>query len=78
VPDAAVSTDQSRKLVMTVAADGTVVPKPVEVGPLSGGLRIINAGLAPTDQVIINGLMRARPGTKVKPQPGSIAPPAES
>ena len=78
LPDAAVSTDQSRKLVMTVAADGTVVPKPVEVGPLSGGLRIINAGLAPTDRVIINGLMRARPGTKVTPQPGSIAPPAQS
>ena len=33
------STDQSRKLVMTVAADGTVVPKPVEIGPLNGGLR---------------------------------------
>jgi multidrug efflux system membrane fusion protein len=74
VPDAAVSTDQSRKLVMIVAADGTVVPKPVEVGPLSGGLRIINAGLSPTDHVIINGLMRARPGSKVTPQPGSIAP----
>jgi RND family efflux transporter MFP subunit len=74
VPDSAVSTDQSRKLVMTVAADGTVVPKPVEVGALSDGLRIISAGLAPTDRVIINGLMRARPGSKVTPQPGSIAP----
>jgi RND family efflux transporter MFP subunit len=74
VPDEAVSTDQSRKLVMTVAADGTVVPKPVEVGALSDGLRIISAGLAPTDRVIINGLMRARPGSKVTPQPGSIAP----
>ena len=78
VPDSAVSTDQSRKLVMTVAPDGSVVPKPVEVGPLSGGLRIIKAGLSPTDQVIINGLMRARPGTKVTPQPGSIAGAAES
>jgi multidrug efflux pump subunit AcrA (membrane-fusion protein) len=78
LPDAAVSTDQSRKLVMTVAADGTVVPKPVEVGPLSGGLRIINGGLAATDRVIINGLMRARPGTKVTPQPGNIAPPAQT
>jgi multidrug efflux system membrane fusion protein len=72
VPDAAVSTDQSRKLVMTVAPDGTVVPKPVEVGPLSGDLRIIRSGLAPTDRVIINGLMRARPGGKVTPEPGAI------
>ncbi len=72
VPDSAVSTDQSRKLVMTVADDGTVVPKPVEVGSLSDGLRVINGGLAPTDRVIINGLMRARPGSRVTPQPGSI------
>ncbi|WP_428491408.1 efflux RND transporter periplasmic adaptor subunit [Rhodopila sp.] len=78
VPDSAVSTDQSRKLLMTVAADGSVVAKPVELGPLSGGLRIINGGLAPTDRVIINGLMRARPGTKVTPQPGRIAAPAQS
>ncbi len=76
VPDSAVSTDQSRKLVMTVAADGTVVPKPVEIGPLSGGLRVISSGLSPADRVIINGLMRARPGTKVTPQPGTIAPEA--
>ena len=78
VPDSAVSTDQSRKLLMTVAADGSVVAKPVELGPLSGGLRIVKSGLAATDRVIINGLMRARPGTKVTPQPGSISPPAQS
>jgi RND family efflux transporter MFP subunit len=78
LPDSAISTDQSRKLVMTVAADGTVVPKPVEVGPLNDGLRIISAGLAPSDQVIINGLMRARPGTKVTPKPATIAPSPQS
>jgi multidrug efflux pump subunit AcrA (membrane-fusion protein) len=76
LPDEAVTTDQSRKLVMTVAADGTVVPKPVEVGPISGGLRVIRSGLAPDDRVIINGLMRARPGSKVTPQPGQIAAPS--
>jgi multidrug efflux system membrane fusion protein len=72
LPDAAVSTDQSRKLVMTVAADGTVVPKPVETGPLNGDLRVISFGLSATDRVIINGLMRARPGSKVTPQAGNI------
>ena len=61
----AVVTDQSRKLVMTVSADGTVVPKPVEVGPINGGLREISSGLAPTDRVIINGLQRVRPGALV-------------
>jgi RND family efflux transporter MFP subunit len=72
VPDAAIATDQSRKLVMTVAADGTVVPKLVQIGPLADGLRVIAGGLAPGDRVIINGLMRARPGSKVTPQPGHI------
>ena len=75
VPDSAVMTDQSRKLVMTVAPDGSVVPKPVEVGSLSrDGLRVITSGLLPTDQVIINGLVRSRPGSKVTPQPGSVLP----
>jgi RND family efflux transporter MFP subunit len=78
VPDSALVADQSNKLVMTVAADGTVVPKQVETGPLSDGLRIITGGLAPTDRVIINGLMRARPGTKVTPQAGTIAVAASS
>jgi len=73
VPDAALTTDQSRKLVMTVGADGTIVPKVVEIGALSDGLRVIKSGLAADDQVVINGLMRARPGAKVTPQPGTIA-----
>jgi RND family efflux transporter MFP subunit len=74
VPDAALVTDQSRELVMTVAADGTVVPRPVRVGPHYQGLRIIRSGIGPDDRVIINGLIRARPGAKVTPQPGSITP----
>jgi RND family efflux transporter MFP subunit len=74
VPDAAIVTDQSRKLVMTVAPDGTVVPKTVEIGALDQGLRVITSGLAADDKVVINGLMRAQPGAKVSAQPGSIAP----
>jgi membrane fusion protein, multidrug efflux system len=72
IPDAAVIPDQSQDLVMTVAPDGTVVPKIVETGDLSGGLRVIRAGLAPTDRVIIDGLMHAMPGTKVTAQAGTI------
>ena len=72
MPDEAIATDQSRKLVMTVADDGTVVPKVIEIGALSGSLRVITSGLTPNDRVIINGLMRARPGSKVTPQPGAI------
>jgi len=72
VPDAAIVTDQSRKLLMTVAADGTVVPKPITPGPMIDGLRVVRDGITPDDKVIINGLLRARPGAKVTPQDGKI------
>jgi RND family efflux transporter MFP subunit len=79
VPDAAVVTDQSVKMLFTVAPDGTVVPKPVELGPVTDDdLRVIRSGITPDDQVIISGLLRARPGQKITPQPGKIeasAPP---
>jgi RND family efflux transporter MFP subunit len=74
VPAAAVIPDQSRQIVMTVAADGTVVPKVVETGDLHHGLRVIRSGLTANDQVVIDGLARARPGIKVTPVPGAIAP----
>ncbi|OAN48943.1 efflux RND transporter periplasmic adaptor subunit [Magnetospirillum moscoviense] len=72
LPDAAVVTDQNRKIVMTVTPDGTVAPRPVEIGGLIDGLRIVRSGIGPDDQVVINGLLRARPGSKVTAQPGTI------
>jgi RND family efflux transporter MFP subunit len=74
VPAAAVLPDQSADIVMTVAADGTVVPKPVRTGDVYEGLRVIQSGLTPADRVIVDGLMRARPGGKVTPVDGSITP----
>ncbi|MDR3440916.1 efflux RND transporter periplasmic adaptor subunit [Telmatospirillum sp.] len=68
VPEAAVLTDQSRKMVLTVTDDGTVTPKTIVVGPVQDGLQVVRSGLAVTDKVIVNGLMRARPGAKVTPQ----------
>jgi RND family efflux transporter MFP subunit len=76
VPDTAVVTDQTRKLLLVVDAKNTVVAKPVELGPLIGGLRIVRGGLAPGDKVIIQGTQSAIPGGKVEPKPGKIAPPA--
>ena len=72
VPDTAVLPDQSQHTVMTVAPDGVVVPKAVEIGDLRGGLRVIWSGLAPNDQVIIDGIPHAIPGAKVAPQDGTI------
>lgn len=80
IPDSSVMTDQNRKIVLTVTPDGTVAPRPVALGPVVDGLRAVRSGLTGDEQIIINGLMRARPGTKVTPQPGKIevpgAPPA--
>ena len=72
VPDTAVLPDQSQHIVMTVAPDGTVVPKRVEIGDLHRGLRVIRSGLTPNDQVIIDGIPHAVPGAKVAPQDGTI------
>jgi multidrug efflux system membrane fusion protein len=59
---------------MTVAADGTIVPKVVDIGDLYRGLRVIRSGLAPDDKVVIDGLVRVRPGIKVTPVAGTITP----
>jgi membrane fusion protein, multidrug efflux system len=74
LPAAAIVPDQSQEMVMTVAADGTVVPKPVETGGLFHGLRIIRGGLRPSDKVVIDGVVRARPMARVKPVAGAITP----
>jgi len=72
VPDAAVTLDQSQQMVMTVAPDGTVTPKIVEIGDIRGGLRVVRSGLKPDDSVIIGGLIHAAPGAKVAAEEGSI------
>ena len=78
VPDAAVSTDQARRIVYVVAADGSVAPKPVVLGPLVDGLRVVRSGLAATDRVIINGVQRIQqPGMKVQANNGRIQPVAQ-
>lgn len=72
IPDEAVVTQQSSKLVMVVGEDGTVEAREIRPGPREFGLRVVRRGLEPDERIIINGLMRARPGAKVTPQPGTI------
>lgn len=73
VPDEAIQTDQARKLVLVVGRDGSVAQKPVELGPIVDGLRVVRSGLTPADQIIISGIQLAMPGTKVKVRPGFVA-----
>lgn len=74
VPDEAVQADQARKVVLTIGRDNMVVAKPVQIGPLVNGLRVIQSGLLPDDRVIISNYQAAISGTKVDPKPGRIAP----
>jgi RND family efflux transporter MFP subunit len=72
VPDSAIISDQANKIVFTVADDGTVGVKKVELGPIVDGLRVIRSGLAPNDRIVIEGLPRAHPGQKVTAQDGKL------
>lgn len=74
IPDTAVATDQSRKIVMVVKPDDTVEARPVTLGPLDDGLRVIREGLKQDDRIIIDGLQRARVGAKVAPKMGEVKP----
>jgi RND family efflux transporter MFP subunit len=73
IPEAAVGSEQVRKLVMVVDGDNVVKPKYVKLGPTVDGLRVVRDGLASTDRVIIEGLMQARPGMTVTPKAGTFA-----
>jgi RND family efflux transporter MFP subunit len=65
VQDQAIGTDQDRKFVLVLKSDNTVEYRPVVTGRVVDGLRTVESGLKPGERVVINGLMRVRPGMKV-------------
>ena len=67
LPDEAIGTDQASKFVWVVADDNAVTRRPVRLGPLHNGLRIVREGLKGEDWVVVKGMQRARPGQKVNP-----------
>ena len=72
VPDEAVTTDQSRKLVYVVGRDNKVTQRVVQTGPEVVGLRAIRSGLAPTDLVVLSGLGVLQPGAQISPKRTTI------
>jgi RND family efflux transporter MFP subunit len=72
VPDVAVGQSSQGRYVIVVGADKIATIRPVELGPKLGTFRIVKKGLKPDDQVLINGQMRARPGSEVIPQPTKL------
>jgi RND family efflux transporter MFP subunit len=76
VPDVAIGTEQTRKYVLVVDGENIARQKYVTLGQAVDGLRVIKDGLAGDDRVIVNGLMRVRPGVKVAPQEEGAPAPA--
>jgi RND family efflux transporter MFP subunit len=74
IPDSAVVSDQARKMVFVVNKDNVVEGRPVTLGPLYEGLRVVREGLKAEDRVVLDGLANpmVRPTAKVNPQPGKI------
>lgn len=67
VPDRAITTDQTRKVVLVVGANNIVQPRPVKPGALIDGMRVVD-GVKAGELVIVDGLQRAMPGAPVTPQ----------
>jgi membrane fusion protein, multidrug efflux system len=67
-PDRAIGTDQDKKFVLVVGADNVAQFRPVKLGALQDGMRVIVDGLKPGEMVIVDGLQRVRPGMPVAAQ----------
>ena len=68
VPDEAIGSDQNQRVVYVVDTAGNITPKSVRLGPKLYGYRVIRDGMTGDETIIVNGLMRVRPGVKVAPQ----------
>ena len=72
IPDRALGSDQSQKFVYVVGGDRKIEVHPVKIGPIIEGLRVVKEGLKEGEQVVVEGLMRVRPGIVVEPKPGEV------
>lgn len=78
IPDAAIVSDQNRRLVMSVDDEGNVTPLTVRPGPRIDGYRVIREGLDGSEVIVIDGLLRARPGSVVTPELVVLPPIAQN
>ena len=74
IPDEALGTDQDRRIVYVVGSDNKVSTKVVRPGPRIDGYRVIREGLDGSETIVVNGLMRVRPGIEVQPKMTELPP----
>ncbi len=72
IPDSAISTDQTSRIVLTIDAEGKVLPKPIKLGPIVDGLRVVREGITADDRIILTGMQMAFPGSQPKVVDGEI------
>ncbi len=69
VPDAAVGTDQNRRIVFVLGEDNKLAPRVIRPGPRIDGYRVVRTGLKGDETIVVKGLARVRPGMTIDPQP---------
>ena len=67
INDSSVGTDQTVRYVLVVGADNKVQYRPVKLGPIIDGLRVVTDGLTAGETIVVSGLQRVRPGSPVTP-----------
>ena len=68
VSERAIGSDQGGRYLLAVNNENVVEKRPIRMGQLVDGLRVIDEGLRPDESIVVNGLQRARPGAKVDPE----------
>ena len=77
INDSAVGTDQSAKYVLVVGADNRAEYRPIKLGPVVDGLRVVREGLSASDTIVVNGLQRVRAGALVSPERVAMGEPTQ-
>ncbi len=77
LPDEAIASDQNRRIVYVVGEENVVTPREVRPGPRIDGYRVIREGLTGEETIVVNGLIRVRPGVTISPQAVELPPVAQ-
>jgi multidrug efflux system membrane fusion protein len=72
VADRAIGTDQDQNFVYVIDSKNIAQMRHVTIGQEADGLRVVKTGLQPDDVVVINGILKVRPNSPVKPENGSM------
>jgi len=72
VADRAIGTDQDQSFVYVIDSKNIAQLRHVTIGPMADGLRVVKSGLKPDEVIVVNGILKVRPNSPVKPENGSM------